>query len=188
MEPCRLFRKIAALFAVVVFVFAGLLVFGFLALLFVGDLPPCEKPAKRQIAADEPLYPVQIKGQWGFIDHTGAFVVPATYEIARSFHEGRAVVMAEKKAGVIDPTGRVIVPLAYDWVTDFSEGLAAARQNDMNSVIDQQGRVVIAPRPWRVMPFNGGLALVTIDGPHETYAYINRTGKYVWGPHPYWRW
>ncbi len=93
MEPCRLFRRIAALFTVVVFVFTGLLVFGFLALLFVEDLPPCEQPAKRQIAADEPLYPVQIKGQWGFIDRQGELVLPPMAESAKQFQGPTAAVV-----------------------------------------------------------------------------------------------
>ena len=64
-------------------------------------------------------------GQWGFIDKTGAEVIPLIYDRGTaSFSEGLAVVVKDEKYGYIDKAGTVVLPLVYDYAGPFSEGLA----------------------------------------------------------------
>src|SRR5664280_1434644 len=41
------------------------------------------------------LYRVVVDGKWGFIDRTGALVIPATYDAAGDFSEGLAAVRSQ---------------------------------------------------------------------------------------------
>jgi hypothetical protein len=61
----------------------------------------------------------------GYIDKTGQLAIPAKFDQAHPFHEGRACVCVGTKIGYIDHAGKFIVPPQYD---DFSSWVLAAIQ------------------------------------------------------------
>ena len=62
------------------------------------------------------------------------------------------------------------------------EGLAAVRIDKKWGYIETTGRMVIEPQEfWNVKPFHNGLAQVQTKD--TGVGYIDRSGKYVWGPH-----
>ena len=61
---------------------------------------------------------------YGFIDRTGTIVIPAQFEIARTFSEGMAFVEKKDKKGFIDKSGRIILEPNFESLGDFSEGYA----------------------------------------------------------------
>ncbi len=49
-------------------------------------------------------------GRFGYIDRTGAFVIPPHYEFAYDFSEGCAAVRIENRTGFIDRDGEIAIP------------------------------------------------------------------------------
>jgi hypothetical protein len=61
-----------------------------------------------------PLFPVNVKGKWGYIDQTGQMVIPPQFGFACRFSEGLATVVTvdgeNEKHGFIDRTRTIVVP------------------------------------------------------------------------------
>ena len=82
--------------------------------------------------------------EWGYIDKSGAYVIPAIYLSANPFSEDLAAVEVSfwegyweadimwepHKWGFIDSTNEMIIPAIYDGARSFSEGMAAVRIGD----------------------------------------------------------
>ena len=136
------------------------------------------------------LAPVNQKKDCGYIDKKGDQVLrlpaPGGKQDCASawgdFTDGLSRWLFGKKYGFIDRNGKTVIPPQFDLTYGFSEGLAAVQIGKKWGYIDKTGRLVIAPQEfWNVKPFHNGLAQVqTRDG---SVGYIDRSGKYVWGPH-----
>ena len=131
------------------------------------------------------LYPVSVDGKWGYIDRTGAMVIPATFDTAEDFSEGLAAVISQDKYGYIDVHGVLKIPYQFDQVSEFVNGLAVVKlccgrnpsPNDQWGFIDTKGKYVINPQFTFAMPFFGDLAPVQQGG--QFWGFINRKGKFV---------
>ena len=92
------------------------------------------------------LAAVRVGPKWGFIDHTGAFVIPPTFGPDEVFKPG--------SDAELDMGGNPMVPNDYyDYVKDFDDGLAAARKADKWGYIDKTGAFAIAPQ-FDELPFH----------------------------------
>jgi len=92
-------------------------------------------------------------GRYGFFDPAGHIVIPAHFDFAQPFHQGRAAVCmdCEKRVmgehwtmvggrwGYIDGTGELVIPLRFDRVKSFSEGHATVWMKGAEHVIDREG-------------------------------------------------
>jgi len=137
----------------------------------------------------EGVTPVRKNGKWGYIDTTGKFVIEPQFAEAKSFSEGLALVQIGAKWGFIDRQGKLVVPAKFEinefepWNHSFSEGLALVYLNDELVFINQTGKKVLSVNYDHVEKFTGGVAQVKIDErKNEKRGYINKTGKFVWGP------
>ena len=141
------------------------------------------------------LYPIQIEDAdgddsdgntvTGYIDRTGAVVIPPRFDFGGSFHDGLAQVVLDGQAGYIDQTGAVVVqPPEGVFVTglgDFSEGLATALSLDYKiGYIDKTGAMVIEPQFKTACAFSEGRARASLDG--RKWGYIDKTGAWVVEP------
>lgn len=70
---------------------------------------------------------------FGFIDKTGAFVIPPQFESTLGFSEGLAAVVLNDKWGFIDKSGLLVIQPQFDWVAEFSEGLAVVQRSSRPS-------------------------------------------------------
>ena len=90
---------------------------------------------------------------WGYLDLEGRVVIPARFEVAGLFYDGRAAVVLEDKLGYIDPTGKVVIPCRYDPIDHYSErhfqdGAAIVTDPDgLELVIDRDG-AQLSPRKY----------------------------------------
>lgn len=123
----------------------------------------------------------------GFIDKSGAIVIPLNYSNVESFSEGLAVVGIPDKSGkrdkygFIDKSGKIVIPLIYNYGTgSFSEGLAVVCKFDKErkfGFIDKTGAIKI-PLIYEsgTLGFIDGLALVSKD---EKFGFIDKSGKAI---------
>jgi len=134
----------------------------------------------------------------GFIDKTGAFVVPAKYFGTYRYRNGLARVIvsgwlgsAGARHGFIDRAGKEVIKPRFGYSEDFSEGLAAVRVDEKWGYIDKTGKLVIAAKYGRAHSFSEGLAAVRVGGIYnplrgehdgDKAGYIDRTGQFVIPP------
>ena len=130
------------------------------------------------------LAAVVVDGKWGYIDMTGAFVIPAHYgnnaERADkgTFSEGLAAIQTDGGTwGYIDRTGAPLIPARFDAAEPFAEGLAKVQIDGKWGYIDTTGKQVIGPQFAVAASFSHGLAYVTTD---TADGYIDRAGMFVW--------
>jgi len=91
-----------------------------------------------------------IGNKYGYIDKTGAEIIPIKYDKIFEFSEGLAVVRVllkisenyQYKYGYIDKTGKEIIPIKYDNANDFINGRAAVELNKKKKIIDNKGNEV----------------------------------------------
>lgn len=132
---------------------------------------------------------------WGYIDPTGAEVIPISLKTAGSFSEGWAPVTKGNMTGFIDLAGipapawkadefsfidktgkTALVPLYSAKTLGFHGGLARTEIGPRYGFIDDTGKMIVPQRYTTATPFNEGLAAVQIqtDGP---WGYIDGTGN-----------
>lgn len=135
------------------------------------------------------------KETWGFIDKSGKFLIPQSFDnVVADFAEDRACVLGQQGYQVIDKTGKTfwcgpLLPCGY------SEGLCAIKrgagdESGLEHFIDREGKVVLRLPPETELPdvvsvgFVNGLAVVRQkiwDAQHTNfqyrYGYIDKTGK-----------
>jgi hypothetical protein len=147
------------------------------------------------------------RGRWGYIDQTGAVVIPMTYHGAGPFREGLAAVLQSGQYGYINSLGEWAVRVQFQDAESFQEGLALVTgTGGQRWFIDRTGGVVVRA-PEGVTPdesFSEGLARarrtesyscrrcdlqpdgrqVLYQGTCEkhTYGYVDRTGRLVIEP------
>lgn len=141
----------------------------------------------------EGVTPVKKGGKWGYIEPNGKFAIQPRFADAKSFSEGLAAVKIGENWGYIDHSGRLVIPAKFgiDEINSegsaFSDGLALVYLGDNRVFIDKTGKVVLKPSVTEVEKFSGGLAAVKnqYDDRGEERGYINKQGKFVWGPTPF---
>lgn len=120
-----------------------------LALLFAAAMPA--------MAGDEAeRYPFRDAqtGRWGYIDATGAVVLPPVYDgyedgTPGHFYRGVSVQYRDGRGGVIDAEGRELLPFAYDWVSLPMEGdVFAVRLDGRRGLVDAAGNWLTPDDGW----------------------------------------
>src|SRR5437016_2226642 len=110
------------------------------------------------------LYPVQIKGKWGYMDAAGKMQIPAKYDYVEIFNEGYAVVALNYLPCLIDINEtRVIDTGLYQYVGKYSEGLASVMDYKFRRFyLNKKGEKVISLEKeiYDARQFNNGIARV----------------------------
>jgi hypothetical protein len=142
------------------------------------------------------LFPIEIKGKWGYMNAEGQMVLPATFDYADDFAGDYAVVAKGNQPCIINKKGKAVIDTGmYQFISPVSEGMAAVSDYRKHKFyINMQGKKVItlSDSIYEVRKFKNGLAVVSkqIDI-HETkfgrdistlgyrFAYMDTTGKMV---------
>ena len=104
-------------------------------------------------------------GKYGYIDKTGALVIPCIYEDVGYFNDGFAYVQMDGKWGYIDKTGALVIPCIYENIGVFSgDGLAYVQVDGKWGYIDKTGKTVIPFEYDSAYGAGDGLAAVVKDG------------------------
>lgn len=146
----------------------------------------------------EGLAAVQIDGKWCYVDQNKIVVIKTDFEEVSDFQGGLAMVkktvkrlkarpdepgsdtVNEEKIGFIDKKGKVVFKPQFDEFYGFNEGLGRIVIDDKWGFIDMKGHIVIPPKFDGAYWFSEGLANVTLENDDD--AYIDRTGRIVYGP------
>jgi|GEM_PF-3335716 len=112
----------------------------------------------------------------GYIDETGAVVIPAIFYVGLSFSEGLAHVVGDGFRGYVDRSGQIAIKLNDDddESGDFHEGLAAVGNRKHWGYIDRSGRTVIKREYEFAGDFSEGLAAVVVD---QKLGFIDKRGE-----------
>lgn len=115
-------------------------------------------------------------GKWGYIDTTGAVIIPIKYESADAFSEGYAAVEMKGKKALIDKTGKILTEFKYDYIYPFTEGLAVVGRGKplKFTYIDTTGKEILPCDLDEANSFFQGKAKVIRFG--ATF-YINSKGE-----------
>lgn len=121
------------------------------------------------------------KELWGYLNTEGVEVIEMKYDYAFPFSNGLAIVrwgdLYTNDLRFIDHGGKLKYKIPYKDIYSFSEELACFYENGKWGYINQNFEVVITPRFDSPASFNGGLALVAVDG---KLMYIDHAGAAVW--------
>jgi hypothetical protein len=91
--------------------------------------------------------PPELGPKWGFIDHSGKFVIKPQYRRALNFSEGLAAADLSARWGYIDPTGKFIIERQFEDVSEFHKGLAGVKVfNGKWELINKDGAAVSAAK------------------------------------------
>jgi hypothetical protein len=128
---------------------------------------------------------VQAGSRWGYADARGELVIPAAYDWAGPFREGRAAVAVAGEYRFIDSAGDSVGSLAFSDARAFAGGRAAVRFGNAEEgawgFIDRRGRLAIPPL-FADVPrgFSGGYAVVTVGAEGgRSFGFIDTTGGFA---------
>lgn len=124
------------------------------------------------------IYPIRMGDNWGYVTHTGKYLVNPSFEDAGFFHFGLARIVKEGKVGYINTKGKLVIDPVYEAGTDFSEGRAfVVKEGETPVCINTSGKVIYTCPDWvnKIFTYKNGFAkVVSVD--NET-AYLDKTGK-----------
>jgi hypothetical protein len=108
---------------------------------------------------------VELDGLWGFIDKTGAAVIPTRFVgMPERFSDGYSLVMMpDESFAFIDESGRTAITLKAQEVYPFSQGLARVKVDGKYGFIDKHGTMVIPAQFEEAEDFSEGLAAILIS-------------------------
>jgi hypothetical protein len=118
-------------------------------------------------------------GKIGFLNRAGEVVIPALFEHACEFSDGRSGVLGPHGEHMfIDVAGRTVIGPLSSGIGCFSEGLAPVTSRPGYEFLDTSGRVAIMTPPGVVFAteFSEGLAPVATK---SSWGYINKKGQLV---------
>jgi hypothetical protein len=87
------------------------------------------------------------------------------------------------KYGFVNGEDKLVIPYQYDFALDFSDGMAlVCDKNGWIGYINTKGELVIPykydnPAERNGNDFHEGLCAVMVDGEHEWFSYIDKTGE-----------
>lgn len=139
---------------------------------------PWRAPAE---APERALFPVRVRGRWGYINKSGDVVIKPKWAGVDEFAEGRGRITVMKNYqplyGFIDTAGNVVItPRFTSACLAFSEGLCAVSEGGDYGFIDTGGDYKIKPQFEYADDFRDGRALVNVDG---KTGYIDASGTTV---------
>lgn len=156
------------------------------------------------VRAESQYKPSDVTDYYGYIDKTGKLVIPAQFDVALPFHNGRAYVRIAQRWGIIDKAGNWIMkPIletpehnyleneyaAYEYNSDylpssgetadpfvFSENMGSIYKYGKYGFVNTAGKIIVAPIYDQVKAFTSGLAAVRAG---DRWGFIDKTGKLV---------
>ncbi len=115
--------------------------------------------------------------EWGYIDTSGAVVIPPQYTFAENFVNGTAMVACEEKWGMINPFGKKLIACQYDGI-EYLENtdnkiVKVYLKAPKYGLIDTLGELKVSAIYDEIGTFAEDRLSVSRDG---LWGYVNRDG------------
>jgi len=124
------------------------------------------------------LYPIELDGDWGYIDKSGRVRIEPQFQNAGRFSDGLARVRYRNQWKYINADADFVIEGEFWNIEDFNEGLAAVRIDGLWGYIDKKGNFAVNPRFRAAYPFSNNRAFVRkID--YSRYLYITKNGDEI---------
>lgn len=146
----------------------------------------------------DPLWRIQRKNLWGYIDRRGNVVIQPRFVRAGDFMKGLASAcvpgprQGDDRCGYIDSAGKFVIEPRFKVGMDFQDGVAAVKLEDGWTLIDTKGRFLTDQRFAFIHSFSEGLAVVEVLDPRDTdgkttlprnrHGYIDVAGRVIIDP------
>lgn len=120
---------------------------------------------------------VKIKGLYGVIDETGAYVIKPTLSnitfLENSNNNYLKIESKKDRFGLIDTLGKLLTPISYDKIFPFKEGKARIMVNGKYGFIDENHLVAVQPIYDNALDFSEGFAAICLG---KLWGFINKDG------------
>lgn len=124
------------------------------------------------------LYPIQLDGDWGFVDQDGSVRIEPKFQNASIFSNGLAKVRYQNSWKYINSKGEFVIEGDYWEIQDFSDGRAAVRIDGRWGYINKDGNFAVNPRFRSAYAFSDDRAFVrSLD--YSRYYYITKDGTEI---------
>jgi hypothetical protein len=127
------------------------------------------------------LIAVEKNDKWGYIDHTGTYVINPQFQEAYAFSDGLALVrLPDDMYGYINKNGKYVIDPIYSNGTYFNGGLAfVVTEYGYPVAIDKKGKTKFELKEAKkAFAFQEGLAQFAVKDKSEyKYGYVDKTGK-----------
>lgn len=100
----------------------------------------------------------------GFIDKTGALVIPCAFDASSDFCDGLCPVQKDGKWGYIDKSGNVVIPFEYDDAYGAGSGLASVVKNGKCGLVDYDNNIVVPLEYDDISSYEDSVAYGIKDG------------------------
>lgn len=122
--------------------------------------------------------------KYGYIDKKGKIIIPAQYEEAGHFSEGKAYVVLsgsdkDQQYGYINKEGKLVINPQFERAGDFKEGMAMIKTGKKYGFISESGKISITPQFDEVGRFRNGLAPAKQG---DLWGFIDKEGKWKINP------
>lgn len=101
------------------------------------------------------LWPVEVNGKWGYINHAGELIVSAEFDSVGDFRDTfAALVKRDGKLGCLDGVScSLLVPVEFDFIQGPRSGHFVARSGGQWGVVGWNRRFVPVPEADSIAPF-----------------------------------
>lgn len=103
-------------------------------------------------------------GKIGYIDKTGALVIPCEYDTCGDFCDGLACTSKNGKFGYINKNNETVIPFEYDSGYGAADGLASVGIDGKYGLVDYHNNVIVPPEYDDITSFRKGVAYAVKDG------------------------
>ena len=117
---------------------------------------------------------------YGYINKSNQIVIPARYEYAYTFHEGKAVVKNYDRFGMIDRKGNEVMPCKYIGISGMIEGRCFAFDalTEKAAMFDKNMKQITDFKYDEITHYGEGYYTARIG---DQYTYLNNKGKECFG-------
>ena len=120
---------------------------------------------------------MQLNGKWGFIDKSGATILPFQYDTVTSFNNGVCAIVIDGKWGFIHRDGKVALPPVWEKTGEFAEGLCPVKKDGKWGLIDITGKLILQPTYDTMDSFENAHILVSLK---DQLMYLDKSLQPVW--------
>ncbi|TAH41124.1 MAG: hypothetical protein EYC69_09115 [Bacteroidetes bacterium] len=118
--------------------------------------------------------PFNNNSHWGFINESGAEMIPAVYDEVNYFSEGLAAVSKDGKYGYVNKSGKVMIPFMWDDAEAFKNNSAVVSKGNKSGLINKSGEFLV---PVEYDEITEPVEDICVVVKNDKAGYVHKTGQ-----------